>query len=68
MISPDLADASSTIVARIRGDRPDVPLVVSYDKNERVYNPPLPRCSNGADGWRTARCPNGRCAPTSTTR
>jgi Phage integrase family len=32
----------STIVARIRGDRPDVPLVVSYDKNERVYNPPLP--------------------------
>jgi integrase len=32
----------STIVARIRGERPDVPLVVSYDKNERVYNPPLP--------------------------
>jgi hypothetical protein len=32
----------STIVARIRGDQPDVPLVVSYDKNERVYNPPLP--------------------------
>ena len=32
----------STIVARIRGDRPDVPLVVSYDKNERVYNPPMP--------------------------
>ena len=42
VISPDLADALSTIVARIRGDRPDVPLVVSYDKNERVYNPPLP--------------------------
>jgi hypothetical protein len=32
----------STIVARIRGERPDVPLVVSYDKNERVYNPPMP--------------------------
>jgi integrase len=42
VIAPDLADALSTIVARIRGDRPDVPLVVSYDKNERVYNPPLP--------------------------
>lgn len=42
VISPELADALSTIVARIRGDRPDVPLVVSYDKNERVYNPPLP--------------------------
>ncbi|HEY5857476.1 MAG TPA: site-specific integrase [Aldersonia sp.] len=42
VISPELADALSTIVARIRGERPDVPLVVSYDKNERVYNPPLP--------------------------
>jgi hypothetical protein len=42
VISPELADALSTIVARIRGDRPDVPLVVSYDKNERVYNPPMP--------------------------
>ena len=42
MISPELADVLSTIIARIRGDRPDVPLVVSYDKNERVYNPPMP--------------------------
>ena len=42
VISPELADVLSTIVARIRGDRPDVALVVSYDKNERVYNPPMP--------------------------
>jgi hypothetical protein len=42
VISPELADTLSTIVARIRGEQPDVPLVVSYDKNERVYNPPLP--------------------------
>ena len=42
VISPELADVLSTIVGRIRGDRPDVPLVVSYDKNERVYNPPMP--------------------------
>jgi len=42
VISPELADVLSTIVARIRGDRPDVPLVISYDKNERVYNPPMP--------------------------
>jgi hypothetical protein len=42
VISPELADVLSTVVARIRGDRPDVPLVVSYDKNERVYNPPMP--------------------------
>jgi Phage integrase family len=42
VISPELADVLSTIVARIRADQPHVPLVVSYDKNERVYNPPMP--------------------------
>ena len=42
VISPELADVLSTIVSRIRGDQPDVPLVVSYDKNERVYNAPMP--------------------------
>ena len=42
VITPELADVLSAIIARIRGDQPDVPLVVSYDKNERVYNPPMP--------------------------
>jgi hypothetical protein len=42
VISPELADVLSTIVARIRSGQPHVPLVVSYDKNERVYNPPMP--------------------------
>ena len=42
VISPELADVLSTIMSRIRGARPDVPLVVSYDKNERIYNPPMP--------------------------
>lgn len=42
VISPELADVLSTMVARIRGGQPHVPLVVSYDKNERVYNPPMP--------------------------
>ena len=42
VISPELADVLSTIIGRIRGNQPDVPLVVSYDKNERVYNPPMP--------------------------
>ena len=42
VISPELADVLSAIIARIRGGQPDVPLVVSYDKNERVYNPPMP--------------------------
>ena len=42
VISPELADVLATVIARIRGPRPDVPLVIGYDKNERVYNPPLP--------------------------
>lgn len=42
VISPELADVLSTIVARVRDHQPHVPLVVSYDKNERVYNPPAP--------------------------
>jgi hypothetical protein len=42
VISPELADTLSTIIARIRAGQPHVPLVVSYDKNERVYNPPMP--------------------------
>jgi integrase len=42
VISPELADVLSAIMRRIRGLAPDVPLVVSYDKAERVYNPPMP--------------------------
>jgi hypothetical protein len=42
VISPELADVLSTIIGRIRGNQPDIPLVMSYDKNERVYNPPMP--------------------------
>jgi integrase len=42
VISPELADVLSAIVARARAGQPQVPLVVSYDKNERVYNPPMP--------------------------
>ncbi len=42
VISPELADVLSAIMHRIRRAGPAVPLVVSYDKNERVYNPPMP--------------------------
>lgn len=42
VISPELADVLSTIVARVRSGQPHVPMVVSYDKNERVYNAPMP--------------------------
>ena len=42
VITPELADVLSTIIGRIRGDQPDVPLVVSYDQNERLYRPLMP--------------------------
>ena len=42
VVSPELADVLSAIMRRIRGTTAGVPLVVSYDKNERVYNPPMP--------------------------
>jgi Phage integrase family len=42
VISPALADVLSTIIGRIRDSEQNVPLVVSYDKNERVYNAPMP--------------------------
>lgn len=42
VVSPELADVLATIVGRVRGASGRVPLVVSYDKNERVYNSPMP--------------------------
>jgi Phage integrase family len=42
VISPELADVLSSIVSRVRGAQPNVPLVVSYDPAERVYNAPMP--------------------------
>jgi len=42
VISPELADALSAIVSRIRRPDGSIPLVVGYDKNERIYNPPMP--------------------------
>lgn len=42
VISPDLADVLSAIICRVRASHTKVPLVVSYGKNERVYNPPMP--------------------------
>jgi hypothetical protein len=42
VVSPELADVLSTVIARIRDAEDRVPLVVSYDRNERVYNAPMP--------------------------
>jgi Phage integrase family len=42
VISPELADVLSAIIRRIRSTDGTVPLVVSYDAGERVYNPPTP--------------------------
>ncbi|MHB1533139.1 MAG: tyrosine-type recombinase/integrase [Acidimicrobiales bacterium] len=42
VVSPELADVLATIVGRVRDAEGRVPPVVSYDKNERVYNAPMP--------------------------
>jgi hypothetical protein len=42
VISPELADVLSAIITRIRGDDGSVPLVVAYDDNEKLWNPPMP--------------------------
>ncbi|MGW4688551.1 tyrosine-type recombinase/integrase [Streptomyces sp. NPDC004244] len=42
LVTPELADVLSAIVCRIRGAGGVVPLVVSHDAAERVWNPPMP--------------------------
>lgn len=42
VIDPELADVLSAIVCRIRDDNGAVPLVVAYDRTERVWKPPMP--------------------------
>jgi len=42
VISPELADVLAAILARVRDGTGAVPLVVSYDYYERVWNPPMP--------------------------
>jgi integrase len=42
VVSPELADALSTIICRVREPDGAMPLVVAYDYHERVFNPPLP--------------------------
>ncbi|MBF6302981.1 site-specific integrase [Nocardia amamiensis] len=42
VIAPELADVLSAVICRIRDDNGAVPLVVSYDAHERVWNPPMP--------------------------
>jgi integrase-like protein len=42
VISPELADVLSAVITRIRGAGGAVPLVASYDDNEKAWNPPMP--------------------------
>ena len=42
VVSPDLADVLSAVITRIRDGGGAVPLVVSYDDNEKAWNPPMP--------------------------
>ena len=42
LVSPELADVLSAIISRLRGLGGAVPLTVSYDVREKVWNPPMP--------------------------
>lgn len=42
LISPELADVLSAIVTRNRQPDGAVPLVAAYDKQEKIWNPPMP--------------------------
>jgi integrase len=42
LVSPELADILSAIVQRLRNPNGSIPLVVSYDIRERIWNPPMP--------------------------
>jgi hypothetical protein len=42
LVSPELADVLSAIIARIRGKTGAIALVPSYDTHEKTWNPPMP--------------------------
>ncbi|MFF7237734.1 tyrosine-type recombinase/integrase [Streptomyces collinus] len=43
LVSPELADVLSTIIARVRDPRTGaVPMLPSYDVAEKIWNPPMP--------------------------
>ncbi len=42
LVSPELADVLSTLVQRLRTPDGSVPLVVSYDIREKIWQPPMP--------------------------
>ena len=42
VIEPELADVLSAIICRIRDSNGAVPLAMSYDPHERIWNPPMP--------------------------
>jgi len=42
VISPELADVSSTIIGRVRGNAAAIPLIPAYDRRECVWQAPTP--------------------------
>lgn len=49
LVSPELADVLGAIICRVRDASGTVPLVRSYDRGEKVWNPPMPLLFQ----WRT---------------
>ena len=42
VVSPELAEALSAIITRVRGENDHLPLISRYDGSERIHSAPLP--------------------------
>jgi integrase len=43
LVSPELADVLATVIRRVRGNQPALPLVPAYDSHECLWSTPAPR-------------------------
>jgi hypothetical protein len=57
VIGPELADALSAIITRVRGTSGTVPLTPPTTRTSAPGNRPCPCCSSGSSAWRTAPSP-----------
>jgi hypothetical protein len=53
VINVELADVLAAIVARVRDSSGTIPLVTSWDTNEKVWNPPMPLLFQWQSGGHT---------------
>jgi len=68
LVSPELADVLSAVISRLRDPGGAVPLTVSYNVRERVWNPPMPLLFQRPIGSENRAFTPPRCAACSCAR